>query len=276
MSVDLANLLSCLELRESSPGVLQGDNLDLEYRRVFGGQVLAQTIRALESAADGKQLKSFTQHFPREGDVRKPMTYAATTHQAGRTFAVLGVQATQEDKLVSTCTASLHVPENGLERSDAAPEVGRPEDAVATELMMVPWEVRVVDGVDLGSRQSHPARYRFWMRCPTPPASSRPDSPWTHQALLAHATDLTVIGTALLPIDGASQDDTGTAFHTAVTTHSMWFHQGFRLDEWVLVDQTSPLLSGGRAFGRGDVWTADGRLVASFAQESMIRLLGDR
>lgn len=276
MSVDLANLLACLELREGEPPLLEGDNLDLEYRRVFGGQVLAQTVRALETAADGKQLKSFTQHFPREGDVGQPMTYVPAVHQSGRTFAVLGVQATQAGKLVSQCTASLHAPENGLERSDDPPQVGRPQDAAPTELLMVPWEVRVVDGVDLGSRQVHPARYQFWMRCPALPDSCRPDSLWTHQALLAHATDLTVIGTALLPVQGASQEDTGTAFHTAVTTHSMWFHQPFRLDEWVLVDQTSPLLSGGRAFGRGDVWTADGRLVASFAQESMIRLLGER
>jgi acyl-CoA thioesterase-2 len=274
MSVDLANLLSCLDLRQTAPQVLEGDNLDLEYRRVFGGQVLAQSIRAIETVADGKLLKSFTQHFPREGDVGQPMSYSTTTHQSGRTFAVVGVQATQTGKLVSQSTASLHVPEAGLERCDEAPDVGRPEDAVPTELIMVPWEVRVVDGIDLGSKQSHPARYSFWMRCPELPPSSRPDSPWTHQALLAHATDLTVIGTALLPIEGSSQEDTGTAFHTAVTTHSMWFHQPFRLDDWVLVDQTGPVLSRGRAFGRGDVWTTDGQLVASFAQESMIRLLG--
>ena len=275
MSVDLANLLTCLELRETSPRTLEGSNLALDYRRVFGGQVLAQSIRALETAADGKLLKSFTQHFPREGDVDQPMSYVTTNHQSGRTFAVVGVEAMQAGKLISQCTASLHVPEMGLERTDQAPEVGRPADAVATDLIMVPWEVRVVDGVDLGTRLSLPARYRFWMRCPALPESARPNSPWTHQALLAHATDLTVIGTALLPVEGVSQEDTGKAFHTAVTTHSMWFHQPFRLDDWVLVDQTGPVLSGGRAFGRGDVWSSDGRLVASFAQESMIRLLTD-
>jgi acyl-CoA thioesterase-2 len=99
------------------------------------------------------------------------------------------------------------------------------------------------------------------------------DSDWTHQALLAHATDLTVIGTALLPVEGLSQADTGTKFHSAVTSHTLWFHQSFRTDDWVLVDQHSPVLAGSRGWGRGDVWTRDGRLVASFAQESMVRPL---
>jgi acyl-CoA thioesterase-2 len=97
------------------------------------------------------------------------------------------------------------------------------------------------------------------------------DDAWMHQALLAHATDLTVIGTALLPIDGVSQADTGTRIQTAVTSHSLWFHQPFRLNDWLLIDQASPVMSAGRSFGRGDVWTHDGRLVASFAQEAMVR-----
>ena len=77
---------------------------------------------------------------------------------------------------------------------------------------------------------------------------------------------------ALLAVDGLSQADTGTAFHSAVTSHALWFHDSFRMDDWVLVDQKAPALCGGRGFGRGDVWQ-DGRLVASFAQESMVRLL---
>ena len=273
-TVSFENLRACLDLTEEPPGTYAGANLELDYRRVFGGQILAQTLLAATSAAaDGKQVKSLTQLFPREGNADLPMAYAVTKHQEGRTFASTGVVATQTDetgraKPVSVATLSLHTPEDGLVRQAEAPEVGKPDDATATDLGMIPWETRVVDGVDLSDRGAGPATYRFWMRTP-----ALPDDPAVHQALLAYATDLTVIGTALRPVDGLSQADTMTKFHSAVTSHTLWFHQPLRADDWLLVDQHSPVLAGGRAYGRGDVWSADGRLVASFAQESMIRML---
>jgi acyl-CoA thioesterase-2 len=92
-----------------------------------------------------------------------------------------------------------------------------------------------------------------------------------HQALLAHATDLTIIGTALRPFDGISQADSAQTLHTAVTSHTLWFHQPFRMDEWVLLHQHSPVVANGRAFGRGEVFDERGEVVASFAQESMVR-----
>jgi acyl-CoA thioesterase II len=273
MPFDLANLVSCLSLRPVGEGRFDADNLDLDYRRVFGGQLLAQTVQSLRTAADGKSLKSLTQLFAREGDVSLPVTYEVTAHHVGRTFASYGVTLTQADKLISLATASLHAPEPGLELPATRPDVGGPDDATPVEIPMIPWEIRVVDGIDLNSPSTGPAVFRMWLRAPELTALTDDDSDWTHQSLLAHATDLTVIGTALRPVEGLSQADTGTAFHSAVTSHSLWFHAPFRMTEWVLVDQAAPVLSGGRAFGRGDVWTEDGRLVASFAQESMIRLL---
>jgi acyl-CoA thioesterase II len=275
MAFDLANLVSCLSLRPVGDGRYDGDNLDLDYRRVFGGQLLAQTIQALRAAAsaDGKSLKSLTQLFPREGDVALPVTYDVSPHHAGRTFASYGVRLTQGEKLISVATASLHAPESGLDLPASAPDVGAPDDAVPIEIPMIPWEIRVVDGVDLNEPSLGPAVFRMWLRARELSSLTDDDSEWINQSLLAHATDLTVIGTALRPVEGLSQADTATAFHSAVTSHSLWFHAPFRMSDWVLVDQVAPVLSGGRAFGRGDVWTADGRLVASFAQESMIRLL---
>lgn len=273
MPFDLANLVSCLSLRAVDGGQFEGDNLDLDYRRVFGGQLLAQTVQALRAGADGKSLKSLTQLFPREGDVSMPVTYDVTAHHTGRTFASYGVRLTQSDKLISLATASLHQPEPGIELPASRPDVGGPDDATAVEIPMIPWEIRVIDGVDLNAPSTGPAEFRMWLRAADLSSLTDDDSEWTHQSLLAHATDLTLIGTALRPVEGLSQADTGTAFHSAVTSHSLWFHAPFRISEWVLVDQVAPVLSGGRAFGRGDVWTADGRLVASFAQESMIRML---
>ncbi len=272
--VSFDNLRSCLQLRETAPGTFTGDNLALDYHRVFGGQILAQGILAATAAAgEGKEVKSLTQLFPREGRADQRLVYAVTKHQEGRTFASTGVVATQTDetgreKTVSVATVSLHTPEDGSARQDQAPDVGKPEAAAAGDLGMIPWEIRVVDNVDLSDPSVGPASYRFWMRTPT-----LNDSPALHQALLAYATDLTIIGTALRPAEGLSQADTMTRFHSAVTSHSLWFHQPFRADEWLLVDQVSPVLAGARAFGRGDVWSLDGRLVASFAQESMIRML---
>jgi acyl-CoA thioesterase-2 len=272
MPFDLANLIDCLSLREPTPGTLEGDNLALDYRRVFGGQLLAQTVQALRRSADGKSLKSLTQQFPREGDVAMPISYEVQPHHSGRTFATMGVQLTQAGKLISVAAASLHTPESGLEHPAPPPSIGTPEDAVAVSIDMIPWEIRVVGGIDLNTGATHPPAFQFWMRAAELASLTDDDSDWLHQSLLAHSTDLTVIGTALLPVEGLSQADTGTAFQSAVTSHTLWFHAPFRLNQWVLVDQTSPVLSGGRAFGRGDVWQ-DGRLVASFAQESMIRLL---
>lgn len=274
-TVSFDNLRDCLQLAETASGGYAGANLALDYHRVFGGQILAQTIlAATAAAADGKEVKSLTQLFPREGQAGSPMNYAVTKHQEGRTFASTSVVATQTDdsgreKPVSVATLSLHTPEDGAVRQDEAPDAGKPEAATETDLGMIPWETRVVGGVDLASREVGPAAYRFWMRTP-----SLPDSPGLHQALLAYATDLTIIGTALRPAEGLSQADTMTKFHSAVTSHSLWFHQPLRVDEWLLIDQVSPVVAGSRAFGRGDVWSSDGRLVASFAQESMIRMLG--
>ena len=267
-AVSFDNLRACLALRDSGPGTVVADNLELDYHRVFGGQILAQGILAATMASDGKEVKSLTQLFPREGHSESPMTYAVTKHQEGRTFGSTTVVGTQHDKTVSVATLSLHAPEDGSPRQDDAPSVGKPEAAVETDLGMIPWETRVVDGIDLSDRAVGPASYRFWMRTP-----SLPDSPMLHQALLAYATDLTIIGTALRPAEDLSQADTMTKFHSAVTSHSLWFHQPFRIDDWLLVDQVSPVLAGSRAYGRGDIWSLDGRLVASFAQESMIRML---
>jgi acyl-CoA thioesterase II len=273
VSFDLANLIDCIQVQQLSPGVFEGRNLDLDYHRVFGGQLLAQTVSALTDSGDGKVVKSLVQHFPREGNTASPVQYDVTVHQAGRTFATMGVRLSQGDKTISAAAAQLHAPESGLESNPPMPSVAGPDEAEPLEIGMIPWELRVIDGVDLGTRDSLAAKFQFWMRLGDHPSAAVADNDWTHQALLAHATDLTVIGTALLPIDGISQNDTGKLIHTAVTSHSIWFHQPFRLNDWVLVDQSGPVLSGGRAFGRGDVWTIDGRLVASFAQESMVRLL---
>jgi acyl-CoA thioesterase-2 len=196
------------------------------------------------------------------------MRYRVTKLQDGRTFGTTSVVAEQDGKAISSAVLSMHTDEEGLHRSASPPAVGGPEAAEPLEVPMVPWEVRVVGGVDLADRAVGPASLELWMR-----AAALGDGRSVHQSLLAHATDLTIIGTALRPFDGVSQADSTVTLHTAVTSHTLWFHQPFRVDDWLLIAQESPVVSRGRAFGRGDVFTAGGECVASFAQESMVRTI---
>ncbi len=271
MGFGLDDLLACLELTDAGPGVVEGRNLDIGYHRVFGGQILAQVLVAAAAASPEKAVKSLHVLFPREGDTAQPMRYRVDKLQDGRTFgttSVVATQAGQDDRVISAATVSLHAHEDGLHRSDTAPSAGRPEDAALVDLGMVPWETRLVGGVDLTDRSAGPPLLQWWMR--TPALGDR--DPSVHQALLAHATDLTLIGTALRPFEGLSQADSTVALHTAVTSHTLWFHQPLRVDDWLLVSQHSPVVARGRAYGRGDVYNGD-ELVASFAQESMVRRL---
>jgi acyl-CoA thioesterase-2 len=265
VSFDLDSLLSCLELTEVGVGVVDGENLDIGYRRVFGGQILAQVLVAASQASPDKVVKSLHILFPREGDTSKPMRYAVQKLQDGRTFGTTEVVATQDGKTISAAVLSMHVPESGLERSDVPPAVGGPVEGARDLGGMVPWDTSIVDGVQLDDTAAGPPALQWWMR--TAPIG---DEPAVHQALLAHATDLTVIGTALRPFEGVSQAQTTITLHTAVTSHTLWFHRPFRVDDWLLVTQHSPVVAGARAYGRGDVY-AGGDLVASFAQESMVR-----
>jgi acyl-CoA thioesterase-2 len=265
MPFDQDDLIGCLALTEVEPGVVEGRNLDIGYHRVFGGQILAQVVSAAATASPEKAVKSVHVLFPREGDTAKPMRYRVTRLQEGRTFGSTEVVAEQDGKVISVALASMHIGEDGLHRSDDPPAVDPPEEATEVDLGMVPWETRLVGGVDLTDRAASPPRLDWWMR-----AAALPGDPFLHQALLAHATDLTLIGTALRPFEGISQADSTVTLHTAVTSHTVWFHQPFRVDAWLQITQHGPVVAGGRSYGRGDVF-AGGELVASFAQEAMIR-----
>jgi len=269
MAFELDDLLACLALTPGDDGQ-EGANLDIGYHRVFGGQILAQTLCAAAGAAPDKSVKSMHVLFPREGDTAKHMQYRVSPLQAGRTFATTEVVAHQDGKVAAAALVSMHGHEDGLDRNDPPPPVGSPTEAARTDLGMVPWETRLVDGVDLTDPVVGPARLSWWMRTPAIGAIDGVGEQAVHQALLAHATDLTLIGTALRPFDGVSQADSTVTLHTAVTSHTLWFHRPFRVDDWLLVVQEAPVVAHGRSYGRGDVFAGDG-LVASFAQEAMVR-----
>jgi acyl-CoA thioesterase-2 len=157
----------------------------------------------------------------------------------------------------------MHVAEDGpaLQSTDPVGTPLGPESEVGLDL--IPWETR--SAVDLNSRETGPPELEVWMRTPAVDAALAP-------ALAAYATDLTLIGTAVRPMDGLSQTGNGTQFTSAVTSHTVWFHRPFTTDRWLLLRQHSPILAHGRSFGRGDLLTADGDLVASYAQEALLRI----
>jgi acyl-CoA thioesterase II len=258
-----SDLLACLDVsQEPRPDAYTGLNQKLEYHRVFGGQLLAQFIAIASLTYPGKTVKSQHTVFAKEGRADDPIRYEATRHHDGRSFASLTITARQSRGVIATSSISMHVTEAGPAHQAAAevPAVLGPEHEVALDL--IPWEIRAT--VDLNATTTGPPQYEFWMRTP-------PVDPGLAPALTAYATDLTLIGTALRPMAGVGQRGNGTAFTSAVTSHTVWFHQPFRTDEWLLLRQHSPLLAHGRSFGRGDVLTADGALVASYAQEALLR-----
>ena len=268
--IALDDLLGCLEVRPLRPGVWTAPNIAMDYPRIFGGQLLAQAVALGAATTEGKVVKSLSCLFPREGSTTEPLEFEVEETQTGRTFAVRRIRAIQQGKTIFVAVLSMHMPEpaSAFEHQDPAPDAGTPGDAPAQDMTMIPWVTRVVGGIDLRDPSPASGDYAFWTRVEDRPL---PDDPTVHQALLAHATDLTIVGTVLLPVEGVSQADSYHSLHTAVTSHTVWFHRPFRLDEWCLIAQHSPTLARARGFGQGHAFDADGALVASFAQECMIR-----
>lgn len=264
------DLLACLDLRveardEARPDteIFDGSNQRLEYHRLFGGQLLGQFVRAAQLVCPDKGIKSLHAVFAREGRADEPVRYEITRQHEGRTFATLTAVARQSRGVLATASVSMHAPEDGPE-VQTLPEVPAvlPDDT-RVSFSLIPWETRTT--ADLEAPGVSAPEFEMWMRTPEVDESYAP-------ALVAYATDLNLIGTALLAIDGFDHTGNGTRFTSAVTSHNLWFHRPFRSDEWLFLRQHSPLVAQGRCFGRGDLFTENGELIASFAQEALLRL----
>jgi acyl-CoA thioesterase-2 len=265
-AVDLwTDLLACLDLNPlpGTAACFEGPNLRLSYHRLFGGQLLAQFIRVAALTCPDKTVKSLHVLFPREGRSEELVRYAAERHHEGGTFAALTILARQARGVIATASVSMHAAEEGPSRQAVVPVPPVPGAEQRVDLSLLPWDTR--SDADLDSRDSAPPEFSLWMRTPPVDQALAP-------AVAAYATDLTLIGTALRPFEGISQRDAQQAFTSAVTSHTIWFHRPGRTDGWLLLRQHSPVLAHGRCFGRGDVLTEDGTLIASYAQEAMLRL----
>jgi len=279
----LASLLSLLDLEPIETDIFRGVSPTDRWQRVFGGQVLGQALVAASRTVEGRHCHSLHAYFLRPGDPKTPILYEVERNRDGLSFSARRVVAIQHGQPIFTMSASFAAAEEGLEHQSAMPDVPAPESLRSEEewrkemlaqlpeqarawfLRARPIELRPVDPLNRFAEGKHRPRQIVWFRA----AGPLPDSPALHQCVLAYASDMTLLDTSLLPhgftlFSGDLQ--------LASLDHAMWFHRPFHADEWLLYVQESPSASGSRSFNRGEIFRRDGVLVASVAQEGLVRL----
>jgi acyl-CoA thioesterase-2 len=279
----LASLIDLLALERLDRDLFRGRSQDLGWGAIFGGQVLGQAVSAAaQTVTADRAVHSIHGYFMRAGDVRRPILYQVDRLRDGASFTTRRVTAVQEGEAIFSLEASFQGAEDGFDHQDAMPEVPAPEalksehelaQAIADKLPPMlrtialadrPIEIRPVEIRDpLRPRVAPPSR-RMWYRA----IDALPDDPALHRYLLAYASDFAFLGTAMDP-HGTSWLQPG--MQVASLDHAMWFHRPFRFDDWLLYVVDSPSASGGRGLVRGQFFDRAGRLVASAAQEGLIR-----
>jgi acyl-CoA thioesterase-2 len=276
----VAELVELLDLEVIEDNLFRGRQPDTVMQRVFGGQVLAQSlVAAVRTVTDPFACHSMHSYFLRPGDTSVPIIYDVEAIRDGRSFCTRRVAARQHGRPIFFLTANFQRPEDGLEHQDPMPEVPSPEDCAPavdqTSRYKQDWlrewaalDVRpVADSREGGSLDTshHPARSQWWIRASDP----LPDDPVMQLAAFTYASDMTLLPAALVP-HGLYIESPG--MQAASLDHSIWFHRPFRADEWWLYDQAAPSASAGRGLALARVFSQGGQLVASVAQEGLIRV----
>ena len=283
-SVD--ELVTLLDLEEIEVGLFRATQPRTSLQRVFGGQVLAQALMAAARTVPSERtVHSLHGYFLVAGRTDLPIVYDVEAVRDGGSFSSRRVVARQSGRVMFYLSASFHVHEEGYDHADPAPEAPTPEDSpLLTDVLAgltgrsaSGWqhEWGAIDARYVGdsrpggaiSDPAHPARARVWVRV----AGELPDDPVLHQAALAYTSDLTLIGVSVVPHGVV----VGYTVQAASLDHAMWFHRPFRADRWLLYDQVSPSASGALGLSTGRLFQ-DGRLVATVAQEGLIRPVRDR
>lgn len=284
----VTQLTTLLDVEEIDTDLYRGPRLPGGVGRVFGGQVIAQALQAAQRSVEGDRIAhSLHAYFMRPGDENHPIVYRVVRDFEGRSFANRRVIAMQKGKPILNMTASFQTPSEGLNHQEAMPDVPDP-DSLRSErelreeirdqvpekfrrffLRARPIEIRPVNPRNWFAPDRMEPHQHSWFRVVAP----LPDDLALHRAMLAYASDMTLLGTCLLP-HGVSWM-TGEV-QTASLDHAIWLHEPFRFDEWLLYTTDSPWAGHARGFNRGRIYARDGRLVASVAQEGLIRLRNDR
>lgn len=285
MSKVLDELVTLLALEKIEENLFRGQSQELGWGRVFGGQVLGQALSAaLQTVPADRAAHSFHAYFLRPGDTSKPIVYDVDRIRDGSSFTTRRVVAIQNGQAILNLAASFQIQEGGFEHQDAMPDAPPPESLKTEQERIASYASRLPRGL----RERAIAERPFELRpidepddpfVPAPRAPSRmvwlktvarlPDDPALHRYLLAYASDYSFVTTSLRP-HGVTWLTPG--MQVASLDHVMWFHQDFRVDDWLLHVIDSPAAHGARGLVRGRVFTRDGRLVASTSQEGLIRL----
>jgi len=284
MNPILKRILDLLDVEAIEENLYRGSN-DSGSEHVFGGQVLAQAIAAAcRTVADGRSLHSIHAYFLRAGDHRIPILYQVDRIRDGGSFTTRRVAAIQHGRAIFSLAGSWQKSEPGLEHAVAMPDVPSPHalrsdrDAYAEFAKVRPEirrfayrfeaiESRQVENILMMQHiEAHPPRKHTWLRT----RERLSDDPRVHLCMLAYMSDLDFMSTSMLPhgVTPMSRAD----FQGASLDHALWFHRPFRADEWLLFAKSSPSAHGARGFVRGQFFTEHGELVATAAQECLIRL----
>jgi acyl-CoA thioesterase-2 len=279
----LAGLLSILDLEQLEQNLFRGQSPKHGWQRVYGGQVLGQAlVAAVRTVDEPRAAHSLHAYFLLGGDPSHPIIYDVERIRDGRSFTTRSVKAIQHGHAIFAMSVSFHKAEEGFTHHTEMPKVPMPEELPSEqelkrrlvgrlpETMRSYWqrerpiEMRPVDIARYLTREKGPPVQHVWLR-----ANGRlPADLNLHQCVLAYATDFTLLDTALIAHGRLLFD---TDIQLASLDHALWLHRPFRADDWLLYSQDSPSAHGARAFCRGSVYTRDGLLVASVAQEGLVR-----
>lgn len=283
-----AMLVTLLDVEALDTDLYRGSRQPGGRGRVFGGQVIAQALQAAQHSVEGKDAHSLHAYFMRPGDENFPIVYQVTRDFDGRSFATRRVVAMQQGQPILTMAASFQTPEDGLHHQDAMPEVPPPETLKSErELRLaiadqVPEKLRDFFTRRQSAIEMRPLHPRSWFapekRAPDNAAWFRTaapigDDPALHRAALAYASDMALLATSMMPhgVNWLMPE-----MQTASLDHALWIHEPFRADDWLLYTTDSPWAGHARGMNRGRIFTRDGRLVATVAQEGLIRLRQSR
>lgn len=283
-SSPVQELIQLLNLERLEDNLFRGISRDIGTTNVFGGQVLGQALSAAQQTVDTpRAAHSLHAYFLRPGDIDKPIIYQVERSRDGRSFSSRRVVAIQHGKPILNGSVSFQIDETGAEHQTTMPVVPAPQDLAQAERlpdaklhklpiklqrwlsMQGPFEFRRVHPRDELKPVRQPPQQYVWFRL----TEAVGDAPELHRALLAYASDFHLIGTAALP-HGISFLQKNV--QVASLDHALWYHRSFRADQWLLYACDSPSAQGARGLARGMIFTEQGELVASTAQEGLIRV----
>ena len=274
-------LIDLIRLEPLEENMFRGQNYQAPWNRVFGGQVLAQSLNAATRTVDrDRSGHSVHAYFILPGDIAQPIIYLVDRIRDGGSFTTRRVVAVQKGRPIFNMSASFQLRQAGLDHQIKMPQVPAPE-ALKTDVELIeamddvprlfrgaliprPIEFRPVESFELMTGQAEAKRH-VWMRAKDP----LPDDAPLHQQMLAFCSDYNLLSTALLP---HAQSLEGKDLQLASLDHAMWFHRDFKMDAWLLFELESPSASNTRGFSRGNFFSQDGKLVASVVQEGLMRI----